>query len=467
MFALILSLLLTAITGARGAALQVAFECAAESALLSAFGEYNRELLDRYDVFFIDLSYLSNSPDPKNLEARLNEYFDDNFHPEKDNSFLFFSDPMDVKDTNVSLCEYELATDRFGKPFCDEVVEYMSNLTGLKDLEEMSNLITVWDSYDLDTERFSDERDKVLSQISPTEKDNWEQTVIKNKIRGLVYTDEMVFLMMGKDYLDLSKKQIDTAETLMFRSKEHGVNNFTEFDFNPTENILFCEYVMSKMGNYRNQKEESRLKCETEYIIFGSNCDLMNMNLSAKALWAVRTLANDITINASQDKIEKVKVVSEALSALLEIPEPVITQIIVFLWAELEGLTDVRDLIKGKRVPLIKTSDQMNLSLEGLMAYIEEEAESLAGEDENSDSGETIEGITLCYTDYMRIFLYMLPSPIKTYRTMDVIEFNLRDSGTGNEYFRFDVCASKIKAVFTVETGFDFRYVTEKKYSFF
>ena len=50
---------------------------------------------------------------------------------------------------------------------------------------------------------------------------------------------------------------------------------------------------------------------------------------------------------------------------------------------------------------------------------------------------------------------------------MDIIEFNLRDSGTGNEFFRFDVCADKVKAVFSVETGFDFRFYGEKKYSYF
>jgi hypothetical protein len=67
----------------------------------------------------------------------------------------------------------------------------------------------------------------------------------------------------------------------------------------------------------------------------------------------------------------------------------------------------------------------------------------------------------------MRLFLYYVPSFVKTYRTMDIIEFNLRDSGTGNEFFRFDVCADKVKAVFSVETGFDFRFYGEKKYSYF
>lgn len=49
----IISLILAGVTTARGAVLQVMFECATESALCSVFGEYDRELLEEYDVFFI------------------------------------------------------------------------------------------------------------------------------------------------------------------------------------------------------------------------------------------------------------------------------------------------------------------------------------------------------------------------------------------------------------------------------
>ena len=180
-FTLIISLVLTVVAGARGAALQVAFECSVESALLSAFGEYDRELLERYDVFFIDLSYLSNSPDPKNLEARLTEYFYDNFHPEETTNFLFYSDIIDVQDTNVSLSEYELATDRWGKPFSDQVVNYMSNLIGIDDITETMDLITVWDSYDLDSKKFENIRDDLDSKITYSDEDTWEQTILKDK----------------------------------------------------------------------------------------------------------------------------------------------------------------------------------------------------------------------------------------------------------------------------------------------
>ena len=191
-FTLIISLLLTVITASRGAALQVVYECAVESALLSVFGEYNKELLDRYDVFFIDLSYLSNSPDPQNLEIRLNDYFEDNFHPENGTSLLFYSDFLDVTDTNVSLTEYELATDRSGEPFKKQVVEYMSNLVGADDVKDMTDLIGVWDSYSLDSKDFSKMQEDAAICFAPSENDSWEQTVIKDNIRAFLFVDDKI-----------------------------------------------------------------------------------------------------------------------------------------------------------------------------------------------------------------------------------------------------------------------------------
>ena len=76
-FAVMLSLIITVINTARTAALQIAFECAVENSLCSVFGEYNKELLERYNLMYIDLSYLSNSPDIKNLEMHINDYYND------------------------------------------------------------------------------------------------------------------------------------------------------------------------------------------------------------------------------------------------------------------------------------------------------------------------------------------------------------------------------------------------------
>jgi len=466
-FTLIISLLLTVISAARGAALQVVYECAVESALLSVFGEYNKELLDRYDVFFIDLSYLSNSPDPQNLEIRLNEYFDDNFHPENGTSWLSYSDFLDVTDTNVSLTEYELATDRYGEPFKKQVVEYMSNLVGINQIEDMTNLVSVWDSYSLDTEKFPELHEKAVESFVSTDEDSWEQTVIKNKISAYLMYDEHAIILMGMDYFKLSEEAVSVTESLLRRDKEHGVGDMREFDFNPTENILFVEYIMSKMGNYLDQKEETKLKYEAEYIVFGHGADVTNMECMVQNLFNVRALEDFISLNLATDKVDTVRPIGEMLEPVTLIPEPVITETILLVWAMAEAVTDVRELIKGERVPLIKTSEQINVSLEGIIGFLGEEVEIDDEVPEVSVSENGIPDITLGYSDYLRVFLYILPSIFKVYRTMDMIEHDLRISGRGNEFFRFDVCCDKVKAVFSVETGFDFRYVGEKKYSYF
>lgn len=467
-FTLIISLLLTVITASRGAALQVVYECAVESALLSAFGEYNRELLDRYDVFFIDLSYLSNSPDPTNLEARLNEYFDDNFHPENGTSFLFYSDILDVTDTNVSLKEYEIATDRFGEPFARQVAEYMSNLVGISDVKDMLNTMSVWDSYNLSTSGFDEIRESTKQKIINYDTETWEQTHIKERLFTIMYPKSEMIILLGEDFFNLSKETIVLEDTLLIRNKQHGTGPVTEFELEPAQKIYFIEYIINKMGSYIDQKEESKLKYEAEYIIIGSDSDFNNIQTYIQMLYVTRALEDYISLNMATDKVDNVRAVAELLSAFIKIPEPVITQAILVGWAALEGITDIHDLIKGERVPLIKTSSQINVSLQGLLNQLSGNVEIPEETVDNlGDVESEIPNITLSYNDYLRIFLYMIPNIVETYRTMDIVEQNLRKSGTGNEYFRFDVCADKIKAVFAIETGFDFRYVSEKRYSYF
>ena len=467
-FTLIISLVLTVISVARGAALQVVYECAVESSLLSVFGQYNRELLDRYDVFFIDLSYLSNSPDPSNLEARLNEYFDDNFHPENGTSFLFYSDILDVEETNVSLTEYELATDRFGEPFARQVTEYMSNLVGVSDVQDMLNLVDIWDAYDLGSNKFDELRDSVSQGVTYSEEDTWEQTKIKKDLVAIMYPSYDLVVFFGTDIGHLSQESIAGYDTLLLRSKQQGVGNMTEFDFEPAENVYFSEYVMQKMGNYIDPKDDTKLKYEVEYIICGNDSDVVNVQIFAKYIYAVRGIADYLSLNMATDKVEKVRGVAETLSAIIKVPEEVITQVILLGWAAVEAVTDVQMILKGKKVPLIKSSDQINVSINGLLNAFSD-TDKLIGDSSGTDEiteGE-IPSISLGYSDYLRLFLYLTPTIVKTYRTMDMIEADLRISGTGNEYFRFDVCADKIKAIFSVETGFDFRYTTEKKYSFY
>lgn len=57
MLAVLLSLFVTVIEGARQRAISIQAETAVDLAVYSVFAEYNRALFDAYDLLFIDTSY--------------------------------------------------------------------------------------------------------------------------------------------------------------------------------------------------------------------------------------------------------------------------------------------------------------------------------------------------------------------------------------------------------------------------
>ena len=62
---LILSLVFTVIEGARISAIRMKFECVADIGMNSVLAEYHRELLEQYELLFVDMSTLGNSIENK------------------------------------------------------------------------------------------------------------------------------------------------------------------------------------------------------------------------------------------------------------------------------------------------------------------------------------------------------------------------------------------------------------------
>lgn len=471
-FTLMISIVISAAGAARRAAVQTLFECATESMLCSVFAEYNRELLERYDVFFIDLSYLSNSPDPMNLEARMNEYLNDNLHPEEGTSLLFYSDIADVTAENVSLTGYELATDHAGRPFVNAVLDYMKNLVGVQDAENIANLITVFDSYDISEDRYYALKEETVSGIEKIEADSWEQTKIKEGLQMLVIPDIEFSALLGKNMFSVSTEHINVWDTLNNRHKEKGMGIDNSADYDLLSGIYFNEYVMSKFGNYITPQDDTKLRYEAEYVIAGLGNDYYDLMNTVKTVFAMRVAEDMVALNMAEDKMEEIRAITVPISAAFELPDIILTETVVFLWAYAEGISDVWLLLEGEKVPFIKMSEQFNVSVEGIIPFGMEMIEgSIEVGDELPKEEVTnkteIPEISLNYEDYLRIILSLTPPIMKAYRVMDLIEANLRNYGTGeNMYFRFDCCVDKIRVSVSCETGYGLIYNTEKLYSY-
>ena len=74
----LLSLILVLVEGARINAIRMKTECAGNIAVRSVLGEFHRELLRQYDLYFIDASYGTGNASTENVRQHLQNYMEKN-----------------------------------------------------------------------------------------------------------------------------------------------------------------------------------------------------------------------------------------------------------------------------------------------------------------------------------------------------------------------------------------------------
>ena len=110
----------------------------------------------------------------------------------------------------------------------------------------------------------------------------------------------------------------------------------------------------------------------------------------------------------------------------------------------MESLRDVRTLLAGGGVPLVKKETDWAVPIEAILT-----PENLAEGDPSAPG--------LKYPEYLGILLYLEDMTVKTGRTMDLMELNIRQSeGCGG--FCMDWCYDlvSVKAAVSGNVGMDF-----------
>lgn len=465
-FTLILSVFLSAFEAARGNHLKIRMENAVQTAIHSVFGEYHRELFERYGLLFVDTSYMTQVPDYHKVESRISEYLENNLYPEKEQNLLFARDWYEVTDYNVTLTNIRLATDDKGNVLKTQAVDYIQNYVGGDWLENVTGWIDVVEEYDISAEAFQEEHAVVRQEVNET----WTQ----NNLLGeeWLVTQGLPSLDFHKEYLDIlvpsfsglgnasgiSVKMINPLELVSNRVKLQGTESLENGEANILDELYFNEYIIHKLGNYHDIKEGSALDYQAEYVLFGFGQDSLNYMKMQEMLFWFRGAANLSMLLADNQTQEWIKAVSE-LGALVKIPPKVLQAVINICWAAAESADDVRRLSKGESVALLKEPKDFAVDIGGLVTGV-----WMFG-DIGTQVSNT-ESVSLDYEDYLRIFLYLMLPETKLYRCMDMIEADIRQT-EGNAFFRLDGCTDAVSMEIGVANDYGYFYTMERKYSYF
>lgn len=424
----------------------------------SVLAEYNRALLDNYDLFFIDASYGFEKPSLSLVEDHLQSYLDKNTQIEGDVILWNYRDYLGLSLKNAQILSVSLATDDVGRDVKYQAIEYIRDLVGLEFIDDIQKQYNEASSSGLFTANIEEQAMGKKQEIDDAEKpliqlENGEYTYASADNFATDFLNSILH-EAKKKYIQVmasvSDKSVNLDEYVSRRSLARGSGAFYgEEGFSFIDEILFDEYLLSKCGNYREVIEGSELDFEIEYLLAGKNSDAENIFDTLSELIAIRWATDFAYIQTDSEKTQKAEDVAAAIPVLgsNQYFKLAIKETILFAWSAMEAVVDVNRLVNDKKIPLIKSRSDWVTKLESIMDMNSAMSE---GRNKNSDG--------LDYKGFLRLLLLLRDSDTRNKRFMDLVEMRLRNT-EGNKHFRMDGCVDAFTSEVTI-SGSDGSIVT-------
>lgn len=481
----LLSLCLALIEGARSNAIRLEAECVVDIGMNSVLAEYHRELFHQYNLFAIDSSYGTVLPGKANTELHLKQYIERNLSMED----IFLSDflykdflAMNLAETKgTEVTKVSIFTDENGAVFRRRAVEAIKDDVGIAFLEELKDwteTITSQGLLDRDVAAEKQAADEKLQsydgrevKVSDAEwavidgkevqisEEEWITIEITNPTEGLEKLRKKGILQtVIENPSELSSKSIVQDALIAERIKQGKVNqgNVLLEELSVEEQLLerffFQEYLLRYLGRYGQEKEASSLNYQMEYLIAGKNNDVENLKSVANTLCVIREAANVAYLFSCEEKCLEAEILAALLASLCMVPEATdVFQLVLLLgWSYAESLYDVKTILSGGRIPILKDDATWHYSLQSAMSSVVTTQEK--------------EGTGLSYEDYLRVFMMFTDLDTLTCRAMDMVEADIRLT-PGNEYFRLDGCYDGIEACVRIQSAYGYEYeITRRKF---
>ena len=243
-------------------------------------------------------------------------------------------------------------------------------------------------------------RDLQVAKI--TDKDKKNKSIFDS---AKDFLDKGVLSLVIKDTSNLSTASVKTSSlpshTSMSKSHESS-SLFDKAAVGVYSNIYF--------GNYLDAKKKNALKYGLEYLIAGKDTDKSNLASVAERLVAIRHVPNLVCIMKDQAKQAEIESIAASIAAVTCLPflEPIAKVILIEAWVMAESVCDVRALLNGEKLSLVKTEANWKTSLT-----------NLGGGSEKGDSNG------FKYEVYLGLLLTITDRDDAVYRTMDLIQMNI------------------------------------------
>ena len=424
-------------------------EDAVKNAGENVLANYDRELFNKYHIFFLD-------PREKNYilsdgKAGVDQYFSEN---------SFFN----VFCNSLEMTEEVSAVEEDGLYLKHEIREWMKYRQEEKMKDALKQLINNVKKNNADRKEYQNEVEEDTGNIEQSEENKAEEdkaeeeTVSQEAQKGRTTWKEIkealqlltktgILFYVSDHPEQLSRKSIPEGnlpsrakkreqeehkveEFLFSESGLKGIKSMLSVDFSiNTDSILWTKenyivpYIEECFLDYseegreeKNDVQEQVLAYEKEYLIKGQPSDLDNLKRVANDILLLRFINNYIFTGRDAEIQSQVNLMASALTGVVGIPQTA-KAVQIMLRAALsygESLLELHTLFEGGEISLTKDRGNWNLELKTMVKQLKEKKTVKKGRH------------NISYKDYLKVLLFMKGnSTILCYRMMDIMQENI------------------------------------------
>ena len=420
-----------------------------ENALESAFASYNTCLWEQYHLLGVSKENFE-----KNLKIVINGKVGKG------------TNLLQMKGAETKIKEEVRLTDATGRVFTRSVAAYMSDNWVYEVAKEIYNQYEAI-KYLLEENTIEEEDISAALQevenVKTTKERSFsgvkESTIDVETLLKEVksWKEKGILNLLIKDTGTLSDSKPDFSTGVLERELEKGVDCVEEISWQ--ERLLLLQYLMTYMANYQSEKSNRALSYEIEYLLAGKESDIENLKVVAYELLAIREVINFMFLVSDSEKVMQAE--TAAMVVVGASLNPAIVNVvkmgILTAWALAESVLDVRALLSGKRIPLLKSEDTWTTDLNQIREIT------------NGDYVAKESKWGLSYEDYLMVLLLMTKEEDVAMRAVNEQEATVRKV-YGDTSFRMDTLLTEanVEAVYYYEPVFPFLPVidAEKRWEY-
>lgn len=279
---------------------------------------------------------------------------------------------------------------------------------------------------------------KVKGRASPSKEDDPLTIVTEAQKKGILN------LVLSEDS-PLSGTAFTQEECVSKRVLARG-NGLIEMEEDWYDKTLFTQYVYNYMSSYTVPMQGHALQYEMEYLIGGKDNDADNLRATVDRLLAVREGLNMASLMSMPDKLAEAETLAIALAGVTA--NPVVIEAVKYgilaAWAYVESVLDVRALLDGDQIALIKSNAIWTSTIDNFSTILS-----------GWSKAKSCETGGLSYKQYGMALLLFVNDSTLVMRAMDVEEATIR-AVEGYSAFRMDhvVCEMSIQAAYEYRSVF-------------